>query len=235
VPDQPALSGFDNRRLERLPWVDRSVWIRLAPFPPCGENGWPRGQELSSPFGHAPRHVVAARRPARTATPRPPSLAPSLWTARDPVKDRRPHTKACHEAMRLLEPCNRLSKISSTRWTFGSWWIARSGCPDRRPRPDPSRHKSVKSPSACSSRTHPQAFNRRSGPRADPSRELARSRYPSLASPHVPPPKRASEEGLRRGPPKRSSLRPWPVFRDPTSLLRGTLRRGRASDQVDRS
>jgi hypothetical protein len=123
----PAPFGvFDAHRLECAPRSGRSVWIRLAPSTPRDVSGWSRGKEGSNPFDHAPRHLVAFRRPARTATPRPSSLAPPFMADQRSCEGPLARQGRQCEAMRLLEPCNRLSK-SSTHWMFGSWWVSRPG------------------------------------------------------------------------------------------------------------
>jgi hypothetical protein len=80
---------------------------------------------------------MAARCPARTAAPRPSSLALPRARVCVPVKDRRLHPRP-RETMRLLEPCNRLSKKRAPAGRSapgGSHVRVRS---EERPRPPPA-------------------------------------------------------------------------------------------------
>jgi hypothetical protein len=176
---------------------------------------------------HSATHLVTWQRLAvqpgqrrhvrRASHPRPRSTSA-------PAKDRLPEHDRRHEAMRLLEPCNRLSK-SSTRWTFGSWWVARPGClwssPSIAPAWAPRGFGSLRSPrgqlpntpflSECASTSGPVAR----------ARSLALPSLAPLQQPIGEPRSSSHDRAPRPG---------LPLAREPSSLSA----RGWAWYQVDR-
>lgn len=93
--------------------------------------------------------------------------------------------KTCHEAMRLLEPCNRLSKIRAPAGRSAPGGSHARVAPTVAPGPAPTEQVREKPCQVQLPNTLP-GFRSRARPRADPSRELARSRYPDRAPPHLP-------------------------------------------------
>jgi hypothetical protein len=170
---------------------------------------------------HSTTHLVTWQRlavqPGQRRHVRRASHHRPRWTG-VPAKDRLPAHGRRHAAMRLLEPCNRLSK-SSTRWTFGSWWVARSGRLEQhrlfegqRIQENTDRRPGCRASWTCVRETLPGTAPELTllSESASASGPVARAR--NLALPSLAP--------LRR-PSANLAARRTTVPRNPTSLLRG--------------